>query len=170
MSQPGQHTAVARWDEPEGLNPRGTVIVVPGRGELPGVYERFGRRLAADAYRVRAVANPVDDAALAERQVREAATGPAPVVLAGSDTGALFAVALVAPGRLPEAAALVLAGLPAEALDGGAGETAGGTAPGTPSLRRGPPARRIAAGWPATSCAAARCTSRCPPAGPSRPT
>ena len=125
MSQPGQHTAVARWDEPEGLNPRGTVIVVPGRGELPGVYERFGRRLAADAYRVRAVANPIDDAALTERQVREAATGPAPVVLAGSDTGALFAVALVAPGRLPEAAALVLAGLPAEALDGGAGETAG---------------------------------------------
>ncbi|WP_281283252.1 hypothetical protein [Trebonia kvetii] len=150
MSQPGQHTAIARWDEPEGLNPRGTVIVVPGRGELPGVYERFGRRLAADAYRVRAVANPVDDPDLAEKQVGEAlATGPAPVVLAGSDTGALFAVALIASGRLPEAAALVLAGLPAEASvpaglpadaldggpaaggtgamapDGGAGETAG---------------------------------------------
>src|SRR5215469_8055432 len=113
MSQPGQHTAIARWDEPQGLNPRGTVIVVPGRGELPGVYGRFARRLAADAYRVRAVANPADDADLAEAQIREAlATGPAPAVLAGSDSGALFAVALVASGRLPEAAALVLAGLP----------------------------------------------------------
>jgi pimeloyl-ACP methyl ester carboxylesterase len=40
-------------------------------------------------------------------------------VLAGSDTGALFAVALVASGRLPEAAALVLAGLPAEVSDAG---------------------------------------------------
>jgi alpha-beta hydrolase superfamily lysophospholipase len=126
MSQPVPHTATARWDEPEGLNPRGTVIVVPGRGELPGVYGRFARRLAADAYRVRAVANPADDPELAERQVREAANGPAPVVLAGSDTGALFAVALVASGRLPEAAALVLAGLPVAESAGGsaAGQTA----------------------------------------------
>jgi alpha-beta hydrolase superfamily lysophospholipase len=114
MSQPDQHDAIARWDEPEGLSPRGTVIVIPGRGERPGVYERFGRRLAADAYRVRAVASSADDAALTEKQVGEAlADGPAPVVLAGSDTGALFAIALVASGRLPEAAALVLAGLPA---------------------------------------------------------
>jgi alpha-beta hydrolase superfamily lysophospholipase len=130
MSQPGQHTATARWDEPEGLNPRGTVIVVPGRGELPGVYGRFARRLAADAYRVRAVANPADDPELAERQVREAANGPAPVVLAGSDTGALFAVALVASGRLPDAAALVLAGLPAAEPDDGsaAGQAAAGAA------------------------------------------
>ena len=33
-------------------------------------------------------------------------------MLAGSDTGALFAAGLVASGRLPEADALVLAGLP----------------------------------------------------------
>ena len=118
MSQPDQHTAIASWDEPGGLSPRGTVIVVPGRGERPGVYERFGRRLAADAYRVRAVASPTDHADLAARQIREAlATGPAPVVLAGSDTGALFAVALVASGRLPETAALVLAGLPVADAD-----------------------------------------------------
>jgi alpha-beta hydrolase superfamily lysophospholipase len=121
MSQPDQHDAIARWDEPEGLSPRGTVIVIPGRGERPGVYERFGRRLAADAYRVRAVVSPADDAALTEKQVGEAlADGPAPVVLAGSDTGALFAIALVASGRLPEAAALVLAGLPAGTASGGA--------------------------------------------------
>ena len=40
MTQPDQD-AVASWTEPEGLNPRGTVIVVPGRGEEPAVYERF---------------------------------------------------------------------------------------------------------------------------------
>ena len=104
MTQHDQPAAVAGWDEPEGLNPRGTVIIVPGRGERPAVYERFGRRISADAYRVRAVASPVEDPALAEKQVRSLLDGPKPVVLAGSDTGALFAVALVASGRLPEAA------------------------------------------------------------------
>ena len=114
MTQPDQ-PAVASWTEPEGLNPRGTVIVVPGRGEEPGVYERFGRRISADAYRVYAVANPVDDPAAAEAQVKSLLDGPKPVVLAGSDTGALFAAGLVASGRLPGADALLLAGFPAEA-------------------------------------------------------
>jgi alpha-beta hydrolase superfamily lysophospholipase len=112
MTQQAQ-PAIVSWDEPSGLNPRGTVIVIPGRGERPEVYERFGRRLAADAYRVRAVASPAEDPVLAEEQVRSLLDGPRPVVLAGSDTGALFAAGLVASGRLPEAAALVLAGLPA---------------------------------------------------------
>jgi pimeloyl-ACP methyl ester carboxylesterase len=113
MTQQEQPAAIVSWDEPPGLNPRGTVIVLPGRGERPDVYERFGRRLAADAYRVRAVASPAEDPVLAEEQVRSLLDGPGPVVVAGSDTGALFAVALAASGRLPEAAALVLAGLPA---------------------------------------------------------
>jgi alpha-beta hydrolase superfamily lysophospholipase len=112
MTLPSQHAPVTSWTEPEGLNPRGTIVVVPGRGERPDVYERFGRRLSSDAYRVHAVANPVEDAALAEEQVRSLLDGPKPVVLAGSDTGALFAIGLVAPGRLPGADALVLAGLP----------------------------------------------------------
>ncbi len=112
MTQHDQPAAIVSWDEPEGLNPRGTVIVLPGRGERPAVYERFGRRISADAYRVRAVASPAEDPALTEKQVRSLLDGPKPVVLAGSDTGALFAVALVASGRLPEVAALVLAGLP----------------------------------------------------------
>ena len=116
MTQPDQ-PAAASWTEPEGLNPRGTVIVVPGRGEEPGVYERFGRRISADAYRVYAVANPVDDPAAAEAQVRGLLDGPKPVVLAGSDTGALFAAGLVASGRLPGADALVLAGFPAETAE-----------------------------------------------------
>jgi alpha-beta hydrolase superfamily lysophospholipase len=116
MTQPDQ-PAVASWTEPEGLNPRGTVIVVPGRGEEPGVYERFGRRISADAYRVYAVANPVDDPAAAEAQVKSLLDGPKPVILAGSDTGALFAAGLVASGRLPGADALVLAGFPTETAE-----------------------------------------------------
>src|ERR1700761_8447022 len=68
MTQPDQD-AVASWTEPEGLTPRGTIVVIPGRGERPGVYERFGRRISGDAYRVHAVASPAEDAALAEEQV-----------------------------------------------------------------------------------------------------
>src|ERR1700722_14872199 len=94
MTQHDQPAAIVGWDEPEGLNPRGTVIVLPGRGEQPAVYERFGRRISADAYRVRAVASPAEDPALTEKQVRSLLDGPKPVVLAGSGTGALFA----APG------------------------------------------------------------------------
>lgn len=118
MTQPDL-PAVASWTEPEGLNPRATIIVVPGRGEKPGVYERFGRRLSVDAYRVHAVANPVDDPAAVEEQVKTLLDGPRPVVLAGSDTGALFAAGLVASGRVPEADALILAGLPVAAADSG---------------------------------------------------
>ena len=51
-------------------------------------------------------------------------------MLAGSDTGALFAIGLVASGRLPEADALVLAGLPTVTAqpgpDAAAETTAGG--------------------------------------------
>ena len=112
MTVSDQHSSIASWTEPEGVNPRGTVVVIPGRGERLEVYERFGRRISADGYRVHAVANPVEDAALTEEQVRSLLDGPKPVVLAGSDTGALFALGLVASGRLPEADALMLAGLP----------------------------------------------------------
>ena len=117
MTVSDQHASIASWAEPEGLNPRGTVIVFPGRGERPGVYERFGRRISGDAYRVHAVANPVDDPAAVEAQVKSLLDGPKPVVLAGSDTGALFAAGLVASGRLPGADALVLAGFPAETAE-----------------------------------------------------
>ncbi|WP_331750066.1 hypothetical protein [Streptomyces sp. NBC_01707] len=39
---------------PESLRTRGTIVVVPGRGECQAAYTRFGRR-PADAYRVRVV-------------------------------------------------------------------------------------------------------------------
>ena len=52
---------------PEGLLVRGTIIVVPGRGETRATYTRFGRRLAADAYRVRVVDFPDLDAVTARQ-------------------------------------------------------------------------------------------------------
>lgn len=114
---------------PEGLRTRGTVVVVPGRGETQATYARLGRRLAADAYRVRVVDPPaIDPADVAgslaafrhdlQLAVEGAATGDgvaAPIVLVGADSGAAAVAAIVARlGRevswRPEA--VVLAGLP----------------------------------------------------------
>jgi alpha-beta hydrolase superfamily lysophospholipase len=50
---------------PGGLRTGGTVIVVPGRGESPATYARFGSRLAFDAYRVRVIGPPAAGAAKA---------------------------------------------------------------------------------------------------------
>jgi alpha-beta hydrolase superfamily lysophospholipase len=104
--------------EPEGgPAQRGTVVVVPGRGERSEVYTRFGTRLSVDAYRVHVVTDPTVDAEAARDQIAGAVAGPivgatqTPIVLAGSDTGALFAAALVATGELkPDG--LILAALP----------------------------------------------------------
>ncbi|MBT2414802.1 lysophospholipase [Streptomyces sp. ISL-12] len=102
------------WDEPEGIAPRGTLVVLPGRGEHGGVYERFGRRVAADGYRVRALADPSPDPAAvtdAAAELLRDETLPGPRVLVGSDTGALYAARLAARG-VPGLDALILAGLP----------------------------------------------------------
>ncbi|WP_305783211.1 alpha/beta hydrolase [Symbioplanes lichenis] len=102
-----------QWNEPEGINPRGTVVVAAGRGETPEVYARFGRRLAADAYRVRVLPDVTTDLtasfAAAEKLLL---SDIGPHVVIGSDTGALFALALAARGT-PGLDGLVLAGLPA---------------------------------------------------------
>ncbi|MFF3255958.1 alpha/beta hydrolase [Actinacidiphila glaucinigra] len=118
---------------PEGLLVRGTVVVVPGRGETRATYARFARRLAADAYRVRVVDPPEpdpDDPAgsltrFGERLAHAVEGAPAtPVVLVGADSGAVAVAALLGrPGRAgvrPDG--VVLAGLPgraAPAEDGG---------------------------------------------------
>jgi pimeloyl-ACP methyl ester carboxylesterase len=123
MTLADQDVPVFTWDEPDGLIPRGTVVVIPGRGELPAVYERFGRRLAGDAYRVRVVADPVADAELARAQISSLLADPslpAPRVLAGSDTGALFATMLARSGLGAAVDALLLAGLPARPQEGSA--------------------------------------------------
>jgi alpha-beta hydrolase superfamily lysophospholipase len=126
-------TFVTDYTGPEGLRTRGTVLVVPGRGESEATYQRFGRRLAADSYRVRVLPAPViaeaDLAGSLERfaaQLADAvagtgADGPVrPLVLVGSDTGAAALAALVAwsvtQAAAPDASwwpqALVLAALP----------------------------------------------------------
>ncbi|MGW4025073.1 alpha/beta hydrolase [Streptomyces sp. NPDC005009] len=115
---------------PEGLRTRGTIVVVPGRGETRATYGRFARRLAADAYRVRVIDAPDIDtsdtdaalgrfgAALADAVDGTAADGSVvgPVVLVGADTGAVTLAALLGRGGSGWAAdAVVLAGLPGSA-------------------------------------------------------
>jgi alpha-beta hydrolase superfamily lysophospholipase len=97
MSAPAA-TRTASWYPSEGLLQRGTIVLLPGRGEHPGVYERLGRRLSADAY----VVHVLDVAGSLEltRTVADLAQvgqgSAAPLVLAGSDTGALRALAVAA--------------------------------------------------------------------------
>ncbi|MDX6255993.1 MAG: hypothetical protein QOJ11_2327 [Frankiales bacterium] len=105
-----------RWQPAQGLLCRGTVVVLPGRGEHGEVYERLGRRLAYDAYEVVAVdalpTTPIEElAALVRRQSSSAR----PLVLVGSDTGALEALQIAYPaGDL--VAAVVVAGIASTAV------------------------------------------------------
>jgi pimeloyl-ACP methyl ester carboxylesterase len=137
MTLVDQQASVVAWNEPEGLAPRATLIVIPGRGELPTLYERLGRRLSNDAYRVRVVTDPTADAAAARAQVADHLSdpgSPSPLVLAGSDTGALFAVILAGSGEFPGVAALVLAGLPSPEQEAAQHDTAQ-TGPARPPAR-----------------------------------
>jgi pimeloyl-ACP methyl ester carboxylesterase len=164
MTLVDQQVPVVTWTEPEGIAVRGVLVLIPGRGEQPAHYERFGRRVAADGYRVHAVTDPMLDAALTVSQVTGWFTCPGtsgPRVLAGSDTGALFAAGLAATGRVPELAALVLAGLPTAEAGAGPGswdeELDSRTAcpahrgrlsgPGSPGLRRGALYEPVPPGW-----------------------
>src|SRR6185436_1689423 len=102
------------YDEPAGIAARGTVLVAAGRGETAGAYVRFGRRISADGYRVRVLPDVTADlgasfAAAGKLLVDDALPGPK--VIAGSDTGALFGLALAAR-RAPGLDALIVAGLP----------------------------------------------------------
>jgi alpha-beta hydrolase superfamily lysophospholipase len=99
------------FDNPPHLAARGTVVVLPGRGEDATVYERLGLRLSFDAYRVRVLDDPTRDPAAATTAVKALLDDPIPHVLLGSDTGALFAALLVAE-RTVTVDGLVLAGLP----------------------------------------------------------
>jgi alpha-beta hydrolase superfamily lysophospholipase len=130
---------------PKGLRVRGTVLIVPGRGETRATYGRLGRRLAADAYRVRVLDTPPldGDDALRELGARldAAVTGTVaegtadgedvvrPLVVVGADSGAAAVAALLGQagtgGSAVRPDALVLAGLP------GPGAEAGGDAAGS---------------------------------------
>ncbi|MFD6799941.1 alpha/beta hydrolase [Streptomyces cyaneofuscatus] len=122
-----EHAEYTDHHGPEGPAIRGTVVVVPGRGETRETYTRLGRRLAADAYRVRVVDavhldtdDPAGSLTRFGAQVTEAVAGTAgpdgvarPVVLVGADTGAVGLAALLGSGGSAAADAVVLAGLPA---------------------------------------------------------
>ena len=102
----------AAWDEPAGVAARGTLVVLTGRGESAAAYQRFGRRLSADAYRVRVVETDLDDLDRTRDQVvavLRAEDSPAPRVLVGADAGAGLAAVLA--GGLDDVDAVVLAGL-----------------------------------------------------------
>lgn len=92
----------ASWNEPEGVRPRGTIVIFPGRGESAQTYWRLGPRLAADAYRVVVLRELDDVTAIAEESVR-------PVIALGADTGALAALEAGAGGSLD---AVIVAGIP----------------------------------------------------------
>ncbi|MFF1675389.1 alpha/beta hydrolase [Streptomyces sp. NPDC058256] len=111
------------WNEPEGLAARGTLIVLAGRGEHGGVYERFGRRLAFDAYRVRALGDPTADPSVPDQAAKLLADEslPGPKVLVGSDSGARYAAHLAAE-QTPGIDALILAGLPTGPWESGGWE------------------------------------------------
>ena len=118
---------------PEGLRVRGTVLVVPGRGETRATYARFGTRLAADAYRVRVIDAPdltTEDLTALAARLSDAAEGTAvddgvvrPLVLIGADSGAAAIAALLGRAAGGEPDAVVLAGLPG--LAPGTAATAG---------------------------------------------
>jgi alpha-beta hydrolase superfamily lysophospholipase len=107
-----------RWDPPAAV--RGTIVVVPGRGERPEHYERFGRRISADGYAVEILphlasggdelAHAWDALALAGR------LGDAPRVLIATDVSTAAAVQALSPATI-DANALVLAGTTLEVAD-----------------------------------------------------
>jgi alpha-beta hydrolase superfamily lysophospholipase len=121
---------------PQGLRTRGTVLIIPGRGESAHSYSRFGARVAADSYRVRVLDAPDIDGSDIEgsldrlagqlvaaiAQLDSAAPLVRPLVLVGSDSGAAALAALVA--RSDDSAAwwpqaVVLAALPGYSTHGG---------------------------------------------------
>jgi pimeloyl-ACP methyl ester carboxylesterase len=104
-------SAAPSYDEPTGVAPRGTLILLTGRGEPATIYQRFGRRIAADAYRVRIVETRLGDLDGTRRDVAaliEDDALPSPKILAGSDAGAVYAALL---STELEADAVILAGL-----------------------------------------------------------
>jgi alpha-beta hydrolase superfamily lysophospholipase len=111
--------AFERWEHSPSVTPRGTLVVIPGRGEHGGVYERLGRRLAFDGYVVIALSHGAfedggqsPDLDLLETIVAGASMGaPRPLFLAGSDSGALEAMSLAGRAALG-VAAVIAAGLP----------------------------------------------------------
>ncbi|GGF22053.1 alpha/beta hydrolase [Subtercola lobariae] len=102
------------WTAPENLRVRGTVVVLGGRGETADVYNRFGTRISADSYTVVAFADAFGSEAEVASEIGARIAGDeltAPVIIVGSDVGAVAAVDVA--GQLgADVAAVILAGYP----------------------------------------------------------
>ncbi|MEF2977270.1 alpha/beta hydrolase [Subtercola sp. YIM 133946] len=102
------------WPVPQGLRVRGTVVVLGGRGETPDVYNRFGNRISIDAYAVVAFADAFGNEGDVADEIRSriaSAELTAPIVVVGSDVGAVSAVD-VAKELGSEIAAVIVAAYP----------------------------------------------------------
>ena len=105
---PGQAERRRVWRSTEsGGEPRGSVIVLPGRGESAELFEQLAFRLALDGYEVTYL-GPGEDSTLALGECRIPGR---PFALVGSDTGALRALTAAGSPAL-RTDALVLLGLP----------------------------------------------------------
>ena len=102
----GRDARVWRSAEPAG-DPRGSVVVLPGRGESADLFGQLAFRLALDGYEVNYL-GPGEDSTLALGECRVPGR---PFALVGSDTGALRALTAAGSPAL-RADALVLLGLP----------------------------------------------------------
>jgi len=101
-----RHARLWRSAEPTG-QPRGSVVVLPGRGESAEMFEPLAFRLSLDGYEVTYL-GPGEDSTLALGECRVPGR---PFALVGSDTGALRALTAAGSPAL-RADALVLLGLP----------------------------------------------------------
>jgi alpha-beta hydrolase superfamily lysophospholipase len=90
-----------------GHPPRASVVVIPGRGETPALFENVAFRLALDGYPV-TLLGPGEESVSTLGELR---IPDLPFVLMGSDTGALRALVLAGSPAL-RLDALVLLGLP----------------------------------------------------------
>jgi pimeloyl-ACP methyl ester carboxylesterase len=101
-----RHARLWRSAEPTG-QPRGSVVVLPGRGESAELFEQLAFRLSLDGYEVTYL-GPGEDSTLALGECRVPGR---PFALVGSDTGALRALTASGSPAL-RTDALVLLGLP----------------------------------------------------------
>jgi pimeloyl-ACP methyl ester carboxylesterase len=108
------------WAPPAALRTRGTLAVIAGADESARVYERFGRRIAADGY----VVGVFEAADASAARAWLAGQDAAPRVLVGSDAGAAAVLIALAAGAAVDGA--IIAATPVAAS--GAAEAAQRTA------------------------------------------
>lgn len=113
ITEAARQSIAVSYSEPEGIGPRGTLIVLTAPGETADAYARFGRRFSADAYRVTVI--EADHEALTRDLI---ATGDlvAPIVIVGTDSAAQHAVE-IAHEHGDSVAAVILAGIAVETGD-----------------------------------------------------